>query len=171
MPHSYFAVLGLEPCFALPPERLEQAYRAVAQQVHPDRYIAAAAEEQRQALVRAADVNEAYHTLRRPAPRARHLLSLRGCDADGGADIAPAFLMQQIEWRETLDAALSARDADALRSLHAAVHSCAAQLCAQLESQLDLAPDNASAARSVRELMFIEKLNAQIDEAYVSLEE
>jgi molecular chaperone HscB len=170
MPHSYFAVLGLEPCFALPAERLEQAYRAIAKLVHPDRHVAAPPEEQRRSLATAADVNEAYHTLRRPAPRARHLLSLRGCES-GGSDVTPAFLMQQIEWREALEFALSTRDAGALRDLQVAVQQCAAQLCAQLETQLDRLPDNSSATRSVHELMFIEKLKVQIDEASVLLEE
>lgn len=168
---SCFAVLDLEPRFALAPERLEQAYRALAARVHPDRYATGTSSEQRQALSLAADANEAYRTLRKPAPRARHLLSLRGVEVSEQSNaVTAAFLLEQMEWREALADARAAGDADALSNLHSSVRARAAMLHARLEALLDVDQDNLSAARSVQELMFIEKLNADIDEAQALLE-
>ncbi len=163
---SYFALLDLEPRFALELEQLERAYRAVAARVHPDRYATAPPGEQRQALALAADANEAYRTLKKAAPRARHLLSLRGFEvSERAAGVTPEFLFEQMEWRDTLAAARATGDAGAMRDLHATVRERAALLHARLEAQLDVHQDNASAAQSVQELMFIEKLHAEIDEA------
>ncbi|MEJ1964564.1 MAG: Fe-S protein assembly co-chaperone HscB [Gammaproteobacteria bacterium] len=168
---SYFAVLDLEPRFALALDRLEQAYRALASRVHPDRYATGTPGEQRQALTLAADANEAYRTLRKPAPRARHLLSLRGVElGDQSNTVTPAFLLEQMEWREALAEARAARDARALNDLRSSVRARAALLHARLEALLDVDLDNLAAARCVQELMFIEKLDADIDEAQALLE-
>jgi molecular chaperone HscB len=172
MQQSYFTLLNLEPRFALAPEQLEGAYRAVASQVHPDRYTTAPPNEQRQALTLAADANEAYRTLKKPGPRARYLLSLRGIDVSAkGAGVTPEFLMEQMELREALSDAQAARSTSALEDLHVSVRKRAVLLHSRLEAQLDVEMDNASAARSVLELMFIEKLAADIDEAQALLEE
>jgi molecular chaperone HscB len=172
MLQSYFTLLNLEPRFGLAPAQLEGAYRAVASQVHPDRYTTAPPSEQRQALTLAADANEAYRTLKKPGPRARYLLSLRGIDvSENGASVAPEFLMEQMELREALSDAQAARNTNSLLNLHASARKRAALLHSRLESLLDVEMDNVSAARSVLELMFIEKLVADIDEARALLEE
>jgi molecular chaperone HscB len=168
---SYFAVLDLEPRFSIDLEQLERAYRAVATRVHPDRYATAPASEQREALALAADANEAYRTLKKPAPRATHLLKLRGIEVSAqAAPVTPAFLMEQMELREALDTARGAKDANALRDLQHAVRERSAGLAARLASLLDTDRDDVAAARSVQELMFIDKLTADIDEARALLE-
>lgn len=168
---SYFAVLDLEPRFAIDPEQLERAYRSVATRVHPDRYATAPASEQRHTLALAADANEAYRTLKKPASRAAHLLKLRGIEVNAkGVAVTPAFLLEQMELRESLAGATDARDANALRELQISIRERYGQLTARLAAQLDVERDDASAARSVQELMFIEKLTADIDEAHALLE-
>jgi molecular chaperone HscB len=172
MPHSYFAMFELEPRFALPLEQLDLAYRALAMRVHPDRYANAPLDERRQALTLAANANDGYRTLKKPHLRARHLLSLRGVDTAGrSAAVPPSFLSLQMEWREALGEARAARDDNALRQLGTTVGAAAAALHGRLERQLDAEQDNAAAAQSVLQLMFMDKLLADIDDAHALLED
>jgi molecular chaperone HscB len=171
MPQSYFALFNLEPRFALPGEQLDAAYRALAAQVHPDRYANSTPAEQRQALSLATSANEAYRTLKRPLLRAQHLLSLRGVESlDSGVRVSPEFLSEQMDWRETLSDAQAARDAAALQALGESVRRRAADLQQQLEVNLDADDDNCAAARTVQQLMFVDKLLFDIDEAHALLE-
>jgi molecular chaperone HscB len=171
MPQSYFALFNLEPRFALPGEQLDTAYRTLAAQVHPDRYANAAPTEQRQALSLATSANEAYRTLKRPVLRAQHLLSLRGVGSvEGGAGVSPDFLLEQMDWREVLSDAQVARNSTALQQLDDLVRRRAADLLLQLELQLDANGDNAAAARTVQQLLFVDKLLFDIDEARALLE-
>ena len=63
--------------------------------------------------------NEAFQTLRDPLKRATYLLSLRGIDvgAENNTAMEPAFLMQQMEWREAIEDAAAAKNVDALDAL------------------------------------------------------
>lgn len=172
MQHSYFAMLDLEPRFALPVDRLDVAYRSLAARVHPDRYLQASAEEQARVLKLATDANEAYRTLKKPSLRALHLLALRGMPAgETGGRLTPELLTRQLEWREALEAAREAHDPRALEQLRAKVGERAAELDARLTLELDTEPDNAAAAHSVAELMFVEKLTADVDAALALMED
>ena len=171
MPQSYFALFNLEPRFALPLEHLDAAYRTLAAQVHPDRYANAAPAEQRHALSLATSANEAYRTLKKPLLRAQHLLSLRGVDAlDGANRMSADFLLEQMDWREVLSDARAGRDSTALAHLGDLVRRRAAGLLLQLEAHLDANDDNCAAVQAVQQLMFVEKLLFDIDEAHDLLE-
>ena len=172
MPQSYFALFNLEQRFTLSMADLEVAYRDLATRVHPDRHAQAQAVQQREALSLAANANEAYRTLRKPVLRARHLLALRGVHSDEGRAAMPhEFLVEQMEWRDALGDARTARDAAALRSLAATVHGRAAALLARLEMQMDILQDYSAARDTVHEFMFVEKLAADIDDSLAHLED
>ena len=169
---SHFALFNLEPRFALPIERLELAYRTLAAQVHPDRHAQSSSAARRESQMLAANANEAYRTLRKPLLRARHLLALGGVPCgDEQTSVSQAFLMEQMEWHEAIGHACAARDADALHRLSAVVRARAADLHAKLEAELDGAHDYIAAGESVRQLMFVEKLIAAVDEADAALED
>lgn len=171
MPQSYFALFSLEPRFALRGEQLDTAYRTLVAQVHPDRYANAAPAEQRLALSLATSANDAYRTLKRPALRAQHLLSLRGVESiEAGAGMSPDFLLEQMQWREVLSDTQGARDSTALQQLDDLVRRRAADLLQQLELHLDANGDNAAGARAVQQLLFVDKLLFDIDEARALLE-
>lgn len=171
MPPSYFALFDLEPRFALAPERLDGAYRAVATEVHPDRFANGSAADRRRALEWSTRANDAYRTLKTPVLRARHLLELRGIDVCApSAAVPPAFLDAQIEWREALGAARAARDPRALHALQGAVGVERAALTARLAVQLDGERDDAAAAASALQLMFLDRLFADLDDARDALE-
>ena len=75
-------------------------------------------ERQDHTLQPTALVNEAFQTLKNPLRRGRYLLQLRGIDTDEEIDTAmdSAFLMEQMELRESLDAACDS--SDSLAQLH-----------------------------------------------------
>jgi molecular chaperone HscB len=87
--------------------------------VHPDRFAHAGEAEKRLSMQWTARVNEAYATLRRPFERARYLLELQGIEAmdPNNTRMPPDFLMQQMEWRETLAEAQAGKDFAGLQRL------------------------------------------------------
>src|SRR5215469_18924257 len=116
---SHFVLFGLPEQFALDASALDHAYRTVQAQVHPDRFAAAGDAQKRIAMQWATRTNEAYRTLRDPLKRAIYLLSLRGIDvgAENNTAMEPAFLMQQMEWRENIEDAAAAKNVGALEAL------------------------------------------------------
>ncbi len=171
LPPSFFALFDLEPRFALPIEQLDAAYRTLARRVHPDRFVNGTEAEQRQAIETATHVNEGYRTLRTPMLRARHLLDLRGIQVGGqGGATSQAFLSAQFEWRATLGEARASRDEAALRALDASAREKADELNRQLAVQLDSARNDAGAVESVLQLMFLDRLLADVGDAREALE-
>ncbi len=170
MTASYFELFRLEPRFALASEQLDTAYRSVASQVHPDKFVQSDPREQRRALELSALANEAYSQLKRAVTRARHLLGLKGIAPAKGSALPAAMLMLQMEWREALEEAQNARDLRELESLENRVQARSEVLHSELASQLDVAHDFGGAAHNVEELSFIEKLLQDIDEARALLD-
>ena len=62
----HFALFDLQPSFRLDLDQLAARYRELARQVHPDRFADAGEREQRHAIERSANLNEAYQTLKHP---------------------------------------------------------------------------------------------------------
>lgn len=167
---THFELFGLKPQFALDLAALERAYREIQARVHPDRFVQAGAAERRLSMQWTTQVNEAYRVLRRPLERAAYLLRLHGVDPKFETDTAMPrqFLMRQMELREALEEA--SRDAAALARLRAELRSELRGAERALAERLDAARDYAGAAALLRELMFLEKLDAEIDEALEALE-
>ena len=80
--HNHFELFGLPQRFHLDLAQLDQAYRGIQSQVHPDRIARASDTERRVSMQSATQVNEAYRTLKNPLARARYLLSLQRVDID-----------------------------------------------------------------------------------------
>jgi molecular chaperone HscB len=159
---DHFELFGLPPRFAIDPEALERAYRDVQARVHPDRFAAGTAAERRVAMQWATRANEAYTTLRSPQKRAAYLVERAGVpiEAETNTAMAPAFLMQQMEWREALDEA--GGDAVALGELRATMDEERRRLLAALGQAIDETHDYAQAASLVRQLMFVDRFASEI---------
>lgn len=160
---SHFDLFHLPAQFALDEAALDAAYRTVQTQVHPDRFAAAGDAQKRIAMQWATRANEAYRTLRDPLKRASYLLSLRGVDigAENNTAMEPAFLMQQMEWREGIEDAAAARNVDALDALLAELRDEKRVRIERLGTLLDSGADQA-AAEAVRQLMFIERVASEV---------
>ena len=168
---SHFALFDLPEQYALDADALDHAYRTVQAQVHPDRFAAAGDAQKRIAMQWATRANEAYRTLRDPLKRAVYLLHLRGIDvgAENNTAMEPAFLMQQMEWREAIEDAVGAKNVDALDALASDLRDDARARFAKLGALLD-GGSNQAAAEAVRQLMFIERVGSEIDAQIERLE-
>ncbi|CAB3747417.1 Fe-S protein assembly co-chaperone HscB [Paraburkholderia humisilvae] len=160
---SHFELFHLPARFALDTQALDDAYRTVQAQVHPDRFAAAGDAQKRIAMQWATRANEAYRTLRDPLRRATYLLSLRGIDvgAENNTAMEPAFLMQQMEWRERIEDAAGAKNTGALDALLAELRDEERVRFTRLAALLDSGSDQA-ASEAVRQLMFIERVASEI---------
>ena len=123
--------------------------------------------EKRVAMQWATRANEAYQTLKSPLRRARYLCELNGVDlqTESNTAMAPAFLMQQMEWRETLDDAKAGKDIDALEQLNSELLAEKKAEVARIETLLD-AGDYVQAAQLVRQLMFLDKFGGEIGDGF-----
>jgi molecular chaperone HscB len=160
---SHFDLFDLPAQFALDAATLDHAYRTVQAQVHPDRFAAAGDAQKRVAMQWATRANEAYQTLRDPLRRARYLLLLRGIDVgvENNTAMEPAFLMQQMEWRESIEDAAAAKNVDALDALLTELRDEERMRFDKLGASLDSGA-NQAAGEAVRQLMFIERVASEI---------
>ncbi len=161
--HDHFALFGLPSRFALDPASLDEAYRRVQAQVHPDRFAAAGAGERRAAMQWAARANEAFRTLRSPLARAAYLCEKHGqpIQAESNTAMPAEFLLQQMQWREELDEA-RAGDRAAVQSLAREVETRRDEVLSRVASALDDRHDYAAAAAGVRELHFIDRFRDEL---------
>jgi molecular chaperone HscB len=166
---DHFELFGIAPAFAIDLERLEQSYRGIQSNVHPDRFAQAGDAERRASMQMTTRVNEAYRTLRSPLHRAAYLLGLNGVDVglETNTAMPREFLMEQMELRERLEAA---RNADELGRLEQELFGLKEGLQAQIAECIDTRHDYGGAADLVRKLMFLEKLDEDINAAYETLE-
>lgn len=164
---NHFELFHLPMRFDMDMGALNAAYHEVQLRVHPDKFASASDAEKRVAMQWATRANEAYQVLKHPLKRAKYLCELHGVDLQTESNTAmpPAFLMQQMEWRESLEeanasanlAALEVLDRE-LRSAHKQVLTTIAQLLDQGEFQ--------QAAQGVRQLMFLEKFGEEVEQAF-----
>lgn len=168
---NHFELFQLPARFAIDIAQLETAYREVQGRVHPDKFAAASDAEKRVAMQWATRANEAYKTLKNPLQRASYLCELHGVDLgiESNTAMPAAFLMQQMEWRESLDEARSARDIGQLEALEKSLGEVRRQLIERVADLLDQSAF-AEAGNRVRELMFVEKFGEEVAHAFEALE-
>ncbi len=159
---DHFELFGLPPRFAIDLDALERVYKDVQARVHPDRFAAGTAAERRVAMQWATRANEAYTTLRSPAKRAAYLVERAGVkiEAETNTAMAPAFLQQQMEWREALDEARS--DPAALIELRTVMNDERDELLNAIARALDETHDARAAASLVRQLMFVDRFASEV---------
>ena len=167
-----FELLGLAPAFSLDMAGLDDAYRKMQSRVHPDKFATATGADRRAAMQWAVRANEAYTTLKDPLKRAVHLLELRDVElgAENNTAMDPAFLMAQMEWHEAVEDARAAKNIDALDRLLATLRDEKRVRYDKLGAWLDSRADK-PAAESVRQLMFLEKVQSDIGDSIAALED
>ena len=119
-----------------------------------------------------ARLNEAYRALKDPVQRGKHLLELHGVDVafETNTQMPTDFLMQQLEIREDLDGARAKRDSAFLDGLKERLKKQKRSLETQIGERIDARKDYPGAADLVRKLMFLQKIDAEIDAAYEEME-
>jgi molecular chaperone HscB len=147
---------------------LDARWKELQREAHPDRFAAQGTAAQRVAMQWSVRINEAYQRLKDPLKRAMYLCELHGApiQAESNTAMPPDFLVQQMQWRESLE------DAQGLENLEEiatqALHSKREQL-SKIEQILDHQKDFQAAARQVRSLMFIERFGSEVDARIDSL--
>lgn len=168
---NHFELFHLPQRFEIDPKALEVAYREVQNQVHPDKFTTGTDSEKRVALQWAARANEAYQVLRNPFKRAAYLCELHGVDLqiESNTAMPREFLLQQMEWREALDDARAASDAEGLERLDRELQEARKAEIARIAALLN-ADDYTGAGRLVRQLMFLDKLDEEVQSVFEKLE-
>lgn len=163
-----FALFGLQQRFAQERTELDARWKELQRQVHPDKFVTQGAAAQRLALQWSVRINEAYQRLKDPLKRAAYLCELGGVpvNAQGNTGMPMEFLLQQMQWREALDAAPSPEVLQALRS---EVDAAQLQLLHACAKQLDVQHDYTAAAQTVCALMFMNKFSQNLSHVATNL--
>lgn len=120
-----FHILGVEKRFDLDLAALEKTHRELSRALHPDRFAGSGSTERRDALARAADVNEAWRALRDPVKRAEALFVALGVPVGDASEPKPSadFLMEMLDEREALQNAREQKDLRTVTALGDAVRA------------------------------------------------
>lgn len=166
---NYFELFGLPLRFDLDRADLDLRYRDLQRHFHPDRYASAPDQQRRLALQMTAHINEAFQVLKDPLTRGRYILGLQGVSTDEETDTVmdPAFLLEQMELRESMEAARAAQDrplrlSTLLRDVEQRLTLGTEELGRRLSENT---PTSLARARSlVREMQFLRKVRREIED-------
>ena len=104
---DFFTFLGLPRRLTISAQDLEQRFRELSRQFHPDYFYNATPAERLASLERSSYLNDAYRTLRNPVSRIEHLLAIEGLPSpkseEGTAKVPPALLEEVFALNEELD--------------------------------------------------------------------
>lgn len=163
---NYYELFGLPVGFQVDLTLLEDRYRRMQREFHPDRYAGKPSQEQRLAVQYASVINQAFATLKSPLLRAQYLLSLQHIDSAGDTQITrdPAFLMRQIELREKLaEVSTAANPFEALALVADEAEAEYRELQAVFEGQYIEAAFQ-DAAETVAKMQFFKKLLVEVEQ-------
>ncbi|WP_432731340.1 Fe-S protein assembly co-chaperone HscB [Variovorax sp. W6] len=163
-----FQLFAVPATFAQDRAVLDARWKELQREAHPDRFAAQGAAAQRVAMQWSVRINEAYQRLKDPIRRASYICELNGAplDAENNTAMPPDFLMQQMEWRESLD---DVADIASLEKLHAEVEAGRTRALSSLDWLIDEKGDYPAAARQVRALMFIERFAQDVEAKFDQL--
>jgi molecular chaperone HscB len=104
---DYFSFLGLPRKLGIEANDLEQRFRGLSRQFHPDYFFNAPPSERRASLERSSYLNDAYRTLKQPSTRVEYLLQLEGLAArspeEASKQVPPSLLEEVFALNEELD--------------------------------------------------------------------
>jgi molecular chaperone HscB len=157
-----FEIFGIAPSFALDRDALDQRWKDLQREAHPDRFATSDASAQRLAMQWSVRINEAYQRLKDPLKRAAYLCELNGVpiQAENNTAMPAAFLMQQMQWREDLE---DARSSEALERMADEVSAARRTMLTQLQHTADGERNFAALAQQVRALMFVERFASDVE--------
>lgn len=163
---NFFTLLGVPVSSEVDTALLEQKYKLLQAQLHPDRNLDAEQGSNLAAIQQASLLNDAYAALRSPLRRAEHLLQLKGVDTNSyvQADLDQDFLLTQLKLREKLEELQKQANADGLERMLRQMEQEFASKWREFSSQFDRG-NFQSAYQAFRELQFLQKLIEEIREA------
>ncbi|PKH03171.1 Fe-S protein assembly co-chaperone HscB [Psychromonas sp. MB-3u-54] len=159
---NYFDLFSLPVIFPIDQARLSETYRELQKQTHPDKFVMKSDSERLRAMQKSTEINDAYQTLKNSCLRAQYLLLLAGLDIalEQKTLQDTAFLVQQMEWRESI-AAFTEDDQDKIDEFALQLQQQVADLESKIEVQLQNDELEAT-ANSIRQLKFMLKLQIEL---------
>ena len=160
-----FALFDLPVAFQVDSALLNERYLALQKSLHPDNFSAASAQEQRLAMQKSAEINDALRILKDPIARADSIIALNTGEQENPEEKSNkdiGFLMQQMEWRETLENIENRKDTDELTAFAQEINQIRHAILSELSTALDA--QHWDIARAITDkLRFIKKLQAEIE--------
>ena len=160
-----FALFDLPVAFQVDSALLNERYLALQKSLHPDNFSAASAQEQRLAIQKSAEINDALHILKDPITRADSIIAINTGETENPEEKSNNdidFLMQQMEWRETLENIENRQDTDELTAFAKEINQIRHAILSELSTALDA--QQWDIARAITDkLRFIKKLQAEIE--------
>ena len=164
-----FELFGLARRFGQDRADVDARWKDLQRQAHPDKFADQGAAAQRVAMQWSVRINEAYQRLKDPLKRAAYLCELNGApvNAENNTAMPPAFLMQQMAWREELDEAQSAQD---LERISQQVQRAKRDMLQDIERLIDDQQAFDQAVAQVRALMFVERFEDDVSKRLDQIE-
>ncbi|WP_064605654.1 co-chaperone HscB [Photobacterium sp. J15] len=162
---NHFELFGLPFQFKLDGSLLSTQFRELQRRFHPDNFATSSERDRMMAMQKAAQINDAFQTLKNPISRAEYMLSENGFDIRGESKTLqdPEFLMQQMELREALEDIPDASDPEsALFDFEQQASALYKSQLAGLEQLLNQESWE-QATDAVRKLKFIDKLREEVE--------
>ena len=160
-----FALFDLPVAFQVDSALLNERYLTLQKSLHPDNFSAASAQEQRLAIQKSAEINDALRILKDPITRADSIIAINTGETENPEEKSNNdidFLMQQMEWRETLENIENRQDTDELTAFTQEINQIRHAILSKLSTALDA--QQWDIARAITDkLRFIKKLQAEIE--------
>lgn len=159
MTQNYFELFNLPEKFQIDLVRLQENYRSIQKEIHPDRFATSTENEKVQSMIKSTQVNDAYQTLKSPTKRAKYILSLH--KSVEKITLPSDFLMQQMEWEEHLeDIKKNNKELDQFKL---AINKKYEEYSLMLSTQIDNDQNWNEAAITIDKLYFVERLLHKIN--------
>lgn len=159
MTQNYFELFNLPEKFQIDSVKLQENYRSIQKEIHPDRFATSTENEKTQSMIKSTQVNDAYQTLKSTTKRAKYILSLH--KSVEKITLPPDFLMQQMEWEEHLeDIEKNNKELDQFKL---AINKKYEEYSLMLSTQIDNDQNWNEAAITIDKLYFVEKLLHKIN--------
>ena len=140
---------------------LQENYRAIQKEIHPDRFATSSENEKVQSMIKSTQANDAFQTLKSPIKRAKYILSLH--KSVEKITLPPDFLMQQMEWEEHFETI--EKNSSELTEFKSTINKKYEEYSLLISTQIDDDQNWSDAAISIDKLYFIEKLLQKINNA------
>lgn len=159
MTQNYFELFNLPEKFQIDSVKLQENYRSIQKEIHPDRFATSTENEKTQSMIKSTQVNDAYQTIKSTTKRAKYILSLHKFVEK--ITLPPDFLMQQMEWEEHLeDIEKNNKELDQFKL---AINKKYKEYSLLLSKQIDNDQNWNEAAITIDKLYFVEKLLHKIN--------
>jgi molecular chaperone HscB len=156
---NYFELFNLPEKFQIDLEMLQENYRAIQKEIHPDRFATSSENEKVQSMIKSTQANDAFQTLKSPIKRAKYILSLH--KSVEKITLPPDFLMQQMEWEEHFETI--EKNSSELTEFKSTINKKYKEYSLLISTQIDDDQNWSDAAISIDKLYFIEKLLQKIN--------